>query len=385
MGANDRQYIAHVVPEYLGHTMNWIYNQIKYQRAFSAYVLTQKCINLDSYPIDMVFTSRDDAYSLKKTNIIERIQRRIGRLPFEERRVFSDALRKFPPIAIQAHFGWDSYFSIYLKNKFRVPLISRFYGYDIGILPRIPLWRRRYTELFSHGDLFLVEGNYMKRSLALLGCPLERIVVHRLGIDIDAIPFSNNRFIGDDVRILMAASFKQKKGFEFGLEAISLARKMLPSKNISVTIIGDGELRDKLKMIAHKRGIQDIIKWEGYKSHDYFLNYLTNADIYLSPSITSDDGDTEGGAPVAVIEAGASGIPVVSSFHADIPEVVIDGVTGLLAKEKDVVGLADAICNLVSNKDMALTLGSSARQHVEKNYSAVTQGKELEGIYSRYI
>jgi colanic acid/amylovoran biosynthesis glycosyltransferase len=384
MQEKNKKYIAHVVPEYLGHTMNWIYTQIKYQKKYSSYVLTQKAINTSSYPVDMIFTSRESGYSLKDPNVWERLQRRFGRLPFEERHVFLSTLRKFPPIAIQAHFGWDSYFSLCLKNELNLPLISRFYGYDLGVLPQIPLWKKRYFELFSKGDLFLVEGNFMKNTLHLLGCPLNKILVNRLGIEVDLVPFSEKKFLGNKLRVLMAASFKHKKGLEYGLVAVARARNLLPNKEISLTVIGDGELRGHLEYLAQKYELSDITKWEGYKPHDYFIKSLVDTDIYIAPSITAEDGDTEGGAPVAIIEAGAAGVPVISSFHADIPEVIINGETGILCQERDVEALAQSIYDLANNKDLALVMGRRARDHIASAYSANDQGIELANIYSRF-
>ena len=97
--------------------------------------------------------------------------------------------------------------------------------------------------------------------------------------------------------------------------------------------------------------LRENVHWTGYKPHDYFLEMLYQADLFLSPSITASNGDTEGGAPVAIIEAGASGLPVISTRHADIPEVVLDGHTGLLSPERNVHGLVAAICCLARSRD----------------------------------
>jgi colanic acid/amylovoran biosynthesis glycosyltransferase len=103
--------------------------------------------------------------------------------------------------------------------------------------------------------------------------------------------------------------------------------------------------------------------------------------VFLSPSVTASDGDTEGGAPVSIIEMAASGMPIVTTRHCDIPAVVIDGVTGLLADERDVDGLVQRLGWLVDNRDRWRPMLDAGRMHVEEHFDAVKQGESLAGIY----
>ena len=112
---------------------------------------------------------------------------------------------------------------------------------------------------------------------------------------------------------------------------------------------------------------------------------LARATVLLYPSVTASDGDTEGGAPVALIEAMASGAPVVSSLHADIPEVVPDGRCGLLTEERDVEALAERLDALLSSPGLRAEMGRNGRAHVEANHNLSVQGSRLEDIYDRVI
>ena len=107
--------------------------------------------------------------------------------------------------------------------------------------------------------------------------------------------------------------------------------------------------------------------------------------IFLSPSVTSADGDSEGGAPVTIIEMAASGMPVVSSEHCDIPEIIIDEKTGLLAPERDAETLSKHLVWLAENPNEWINLTSAARKHIDENYNAVIQGKKLADIYQSMI
>ena len=98
-----------------------------------------------------------------------------------------------------------------------------------------------------------------------------------------------------------------------------------------------------------------------------------------------EDGDTEGGAPVTLLEAQASGMPVVSTLHADIPEVVPNHQSGFLVPERDAPAIADRVIYLIKNHTLWAKLGSSGRKFVEENYNVFNQNKSLENIYSELI
>ncbi|MGR3293018.1 MAG: glycosyltransferase, partial [Candidatus Scalindua sp.] len=108
---------------------------------------------------------------------------------------------------------------------------------------------------------------------------------------------------------------------------------------------------------------------------------VMKSHIFLSPSVTAADGDTEGGSPVGITEAQATGMPVVATYHADIPEVVLDGKTGYLSPERDVEALAQNLEKLVSNSERWGEFGYNARRHIEEEYNVRTQIRKLEDIY----
>jgi colanic acid/amylovoran biosynthesis glycosyltransferase len=372
--------VAHVIWEYLGHTLNWVYSQIKYAPRYSPIVLTGKLMNQTIYPVEDIFLPR-----YRFPVLLDRLFLRMGRTPADLEWCFRRAIRQTTPDLIHAHFGWEGYFSLSLKRVFRIPLITRFYGYDIGILPRVPLWQKRYRRLFEEGDIFIVEGQAMKRSLYQIGCPAEKIIIHHLGVELNRLIYHPRPVNHTSLKVLMAATFKEKKGYEYGLRALRKVKAELPHLDISVRIIGDGPLREEIRRMAAELDLDSAIEWCGYRQPDFFYQALYDADIFLAPSVTASNGDTEGGAPVAIIEASASGLPVVSTTHADIPEVVIDGVTGVLAPERDVEALAHGIRQLAENPEGRAILGMRAANHIAANYDVQKQGEKLSEIYDHVI
>ena len=298
-------YIAHMIPEYLGHTLNWVYTQIQHVKGYTPYVITRRTLNLDAYPLERIYTSQHTETLPTQTPWGERIVRRLGFLPWVDFRCFSRVLSQYPPIFLHAHFGWDGFFALGLKKKHNLPLVTRFYGYDVGILPRIPLWKKRYRRLFAEGDLFIVEGTNMKRILTNMGCPVEKIAIHHLGVELDKISYCPRIANPEKLRILIAGTFKEKKGLEYALRAVADVRNRLTGMDVETTVIGDGKLKDHLYGVAAQVGLSDRIHWTGYQPHEFFIEQLYEADVFLSPSVTAADGDTEGGAPVSLIEAAA--------------------------------------------------------------------------------
>jgi len=374
--------ICHIIPYYLITTTNWIYSQIKYAVNYNHYVLTEKIIDSEKYPIEHIFVKKEQSRALA---LAARVSRKLFDWPQPDYTCCRSILRENPAVLIHAHFGPTGFYSVNLKKMLNLPLVTRFYGYDVGRLPRHPRWRKRYRRLFREGDVFITEGANMKHLLEAIGCPSEKIVVHHLGVEVDYIKYAEHKPKPKSFRILIAAAFKEKKGLEYALMAIAKARDALVGTKLNVVLIGDGPLKENLSGLAEQLGINPLIEWLGYQSHEEFVRHLYQADAFLSPSVTAANGDTEGGAPIAIIEAAASGLPVISTIHADIPDVILHGKTGILAPEHDVSALADAICVLANNPDMRYRYSRYSRQHIENNYDARKQGLALEEIYKNIV
>src|SRR5207244_3130633 len=140
-------------------------------------------------------------------------------------------VRALCPAVLHAHFGTQGILLLRLRRRLDVPLVTTFYGYDASSVPRLPGWRRWYKTLFATGDRFLVEGGAFRERLLALGCPPGKAMVQHLGVDVDAIPFRARQLTGDEtVRLLMAASFREKKGHQYALRAFALAQQQLRAR-----------------------------------------------------------------------------------------------------------------------------------------------------------
>lgn len=381
--------IAHIVTPYLFQTGSWIYTQIKSVDAFRPIVLTTKTENLDQYPVAPIYLYRPPFEG--KSKLAVRASVALDRLFARREHFYIKSIKQENAALIHAHFGPQGWMNLGTRRKSGAPMITTFYGYDVVRLPQSsPKWRQRYARLFAEGDGFLAEGPHMGRCLAELGCPPEKIHVQHLGVDVDRIAFVERRqTTGQPVRILMAATFREKKGIPYAIEALARVASRFPTAELRLLggahTPAESQMMAYCKQLANDRGIAERVHFLGALTYANYLNEIASAHLFMAPSVHASDGDTEGGAPVALIEAAAAGMPAVATRHCDIPEVVIDGKTGFLVAERDIVGLADALAEMLSAPERWPEIGRAARAHVEREFDMMTQARRLESIYREVI
>jgi colanic acid/amylovoran biosynthesis glycosyltransferase len=377
----NKEVVAHSVEKWLGVTMTWIYTQIKSVDSFSHIILCGKIINLDQFPWDQVH-----AYNSTMQELTIKGVRKFGLRIYPKS--YEEAIEKHTPVLLHSHFGNRGWYDIPLTKRYNLKHVITYYGSDVSMFPhQSNVWKTRYQELFRHADLFLCEGPHMAKCLIALGCPEEKVKVHRLGINLEKIPFTpRNLSPGDEVKILIASSFREKKGIPYALRAIAKLKDKI--SKLQVTIIGDSsgwrpdeiEKRKILKVIKDEN-LNSIVTLRGYQPYQVLLEEAYRHHIFLSPSVTASNGDTEGGAPVTLIEMAASGMPVVSTLHCDIPEVFDSKASHLLAKERSVDDLVERLEWLIYHSDNWAELLFANRQHIEKKFDSRFQAVQLTKIY----
>ncbi|MBT3346368.1 MAG: glycosyltransferase [Gemmatimonadetes bacterium] len=367
--------VAHCATPFLTETGAWIYHQISPLTRWRPIVFTQEAANHLQFPVEPLVDAGD--WPLPK-RVANRLVRRVtGEYPFYGRQMRRDGVD-----LIHAHFGYQGCRCLRAQRQTGLPMITTFYGADATSFARQPAWRRRYDVLFEQGTLFVAEGSAMREQLLSLGCPDERLIVHHLGVDTASIRWTARQPTLAP-QILMCGSFREKKGYDDGLRAIGLALARLgrAAKGVKIVLIGDGPERPRIEVAITEAGLSGRVEMVGMLPYAQVVAYLEQSHILLQPSRVASDGDTEGGAPVILLDAQAAGVPIIATRHADIPEYVQDGVSGLLAQERDVEGLAQHIQRLLGEPERWATMGEAGRRHVEAGYDAVGQCARLETIY----
>jgi colanic acid/amylovoran biosynthesis glycosyltransferase len=243
-----------------------------------------------------------------------------------------------------------------------------FHGFDLTSYVKL-YGPNVYAPLFERGDRFLAVSRLWMERLEALGCPRDRIGLLRMGVEVDCVRFAPPRSgPGRPFRILTVSRLVEKKGIEYGLRAVAELARARPDLDWTYEIVGEGALRGALEALSRQLGIHDRVEFAGSLSAAEVLERLRSSDIFLLPSITAQDGDMEG-VPVSLMEAMAVGVPVLSTFHSGIPELIDHGESGLLAPERDYLSLARNIEQLLDQPDLRRSLAADARRKVEQEFN----------------
>lgn len=211
----------------------------------------------------------------------------------------------------------------------------------------------------------------------------KKIVVHRMGVDCDKFDFSPRRLVAEEhIRLISIARLIEKKGLEYSIRAVAELAKS--HNNFKYEVIGDGPLLPQLRALIVDLGIRHIVELVGWKEQDEVIEQLEKAHILVAPSVTSEEGDQEG-IPVVLMEAMAMGLPVVSTQHSGIPELVKDGITGFLVPERSVCRLREKLKYLVEHPELWPRLGHAGREYVRKHYNLDRQNNRLVALYTELL
>ncbi len=285
---------------------------------------------------------------------------------------------------VHCHFGPNGNLAVSLRDigVVKGKVVTAFHGYDMSSYIN-DKGNGVYNALFRLGDMFLPVSERWKDELISLGCKREKIVVHRMGIDTAKFTFSP-RGVRENgtIHLLTVARLIQKKGVNYGIQAVAKLVGRYPQ--IEYKIVGDGPLKNQLQHLIDQLGIEGNVELLGWKSHDDTRRFMKQADILLAPSATSEDGDQEG-IPVALMEALAEGLPVLSTQHSGISELIQDGRSGFLVPERDIDALAEKLEYLIRNRQIWAEMGRAGRGCVEEHYDINKANNQLVELYRRLL
>ncbi|MER7275128.1 glycosyltransferase [Dactylosporangium sp. NPDC000244] len=286
---------------------------------------------------------------------------------------------------LHAHFGVEGVYIAPTAKALGVPLVTTLHGFDVTIgkrqllASRKPSWMNYVTwraSLFETGAVFVCVSQYIRRRALEWGYPAERTVVLPIGVDTGLIaPLPPP----EAPRILHVARLVEVKGTADLLRAFALVRRGVPAAEL--VIVGDGPLRAPLGALAAELGVAGAVRFLGAQPHAEVLAQVAAARVLCLPSVPAANGAREG-LGMVLLEAAASGRPVVGTDHGGIPEAVVDGETGYLVPERDPAALAERLLALLADPDLAARLGAAGRAMVERRYDLHTRTAELESLYA---
>ena len=274
--------------------------------------------------------------------------------------------------AVLAEFGPSGVAVLEACQQLNLPLVVHFHGFDLSVRRVLERYASAYAEMFRQADAFIAVSRAMQRNLIERGAPPERVHYNPCGVDCELFGGASPA----DVQplVLAVGRFVEKKGPQLTLTAFAEVLRQYPEARLRM--IGDGPLLGECQRLSGSLSIDHAVTFLGTQPHHLVAAEMRRARLFTQHSIEAASGDTEG-TPVAILEAGASGLPVVSTRHGGIPDVVIDNETGLLVEEGDVAGMARRMLRLLRDPTLAALLGSAARRRVELHFSAARSTDRL--------
>lgn len=255
-------------------------------------------------------------------------------------------------------------------------IVTSFRGYDLGKYLRTR--PQAYRGLFRAGALFLPVSQLLADRLVDAGCNPNHVRVHRSGISLRQMQYRESRPSEGPLRVITVARLVEKKGVCYAVEAV--ARAVAAGKSVSYTIVGDGPFRTELESQVRDLHMEKFISFAGAQAHSKVLEMVRLSHVLIAPSVTANDGDEEG-VPNSLKEAMAIGLPVIGTRHGGIPELIEDGISGLLVDERDAAGLAECLTYLMEHPDLWPAMGHVARQRIAAEYDNDRLNDELIELY----
>jgi glycosyltransferase involved in cell wall biosynthesis len=256
-----------------------------------------------------------------------------------------------------------------------IPLIVHFHGYDAYRRGVLETYRSKYLRMFEAAAAIVAVSHDMEHQLGSLGAPVHKVHYNPCGIDLAQFRASGE--VAQAPTFLAVGRFVDKKGPQLTLAAF--AQVVRQERAARLVMMGDGPLLGACQDLAGGLGIAEAVEFTGAAPHGHVAEIMGRARAFVQHSVRASDGDSEG-TPVAVLEAQASGLPVVATRHAGIKDVIVEGETGFLVDEHDVDGMADHMLRLAGDASLAERLGRAGRRRVETHFGLERSLKTLWGI-----
>ena len=352
---------------YLGWSQPFIHHLVSKigERCPSA-VLTGRIENADRFPVDDFMC----------------VSRKWLAHPASAWVIASHLRNAFAPQVLHAHFGWSGIRVLMLRQILDVPLVTTFGGRDAGTDLHDERLKPVYRLLLEQSARLICVSEPLRDDLIRFGVDPAKIEVIRRGTDTSAFAFVDRSARQGGFRMLMVGRLVEKKGHDLTLGA--LTRLRAEGIDASLEILGRGPLETELRQEVAARELDASVRFFEPTDVAGVSQRMAEADVLVQCSRTAADGDCEG-IPNVVVEASATGLPVVGSMHGGIPETIRDGETGFLVPENDETALGDALLRLATQREERLAMGETAAKWMHSAWCVTGQVERHLEIYRNLI
>ncbi|WGF92745.1 glycosyltransferase [Aequorivita marisscotiae] len=275
---------------------------------------------------------------------------------------FIKSLKKNKIQVVLAQYGPTAHRILNICKFLKLPLVVHFHGYDASV-KSIVEQHNYYKEVFEYASRVIAVSKLMQKKLIALGCNAQKVVLNPCAPHSDFFKvdpkFAKKQFVS-------VGRFTNKKAPYYIILAFKKVVKTHPDAQLIMA--GNGALLNTCNNLVSFYGLENNVQFIGVIDREVFINLLEESLAFVQHSITAEDGDSEG-TPVAVLEASAAGLPVISTNHAGIPDVIENGKTGLLSNEHDVKTMSENMLKLIDNLALTKQLGASGKVKVQEEFN----------------
>lgn len=372
--------IASYCTTFLKPEMLHIYRQVTGLRKFRTFILTLHRECADRYPFEDVETIPLARINPLRRFYLKYIERRPPIIYRGEYDTLRQILERRGAFLMHIYFGHTGVHLLPFIEAWSGRCLVSFHGMDVKERPERPDYNERLRRMLQRVPLVLARSKSLATRLEELGCPKQKLRIQRTGIPLESFPFRERQHPKEGAwQIIQVCRLIEKKGLPDTLEAFAIFAAHHPAATLSIA--GEGPLLDALERQSEKMGIRGKVRFLGFLDQSSLSKLYEDSHIFIHPSRTAQGHDQEG-IPNSLLEAMASGLPVVSTRHGGIPEAVEDGVSGLLVNENDPVAAGEALLKIAANPALAASLGRRASESIRREFEQTAQIERLEDCYN---
>ncbi len=370
--------------------MQSIYRQAVHLQRYHNSVLTEQLQHPDRFPFPRVTVMERRLRPRPKGNFLLRFwykhvvkqwppPRCITSSPAYYPYNLPDLLRAANPALVHVYYGHKAVKYLDMLLAWGGPFLVSFHGVDLVKFTSDPTYVANLKRVFAHAHLILARSHSLLDGLKALGCPPEKLRLNHTPIPLDAFPPASRTPPEDGAwRLVQACRLIPKKGLFTTLEALRLVVPHFP--HLKFVVCGSGPIKESFLAQRDALGLQPNVEVLGWMDQPSLLREFQRAHLFLHPSELTDLADQEG-IPNSMLEAMATGLPVVATHHGGIPEAVTHGHDGLLVPERSPRELADAILSLLRHPAQLASFSQAAAHSVRQHFGLPSSIARLEDCY----
>ena len=375
--------VASYCTTFLKSEMLHIYRQVTGLRDVSTFVMTKKIQIAERFPFDDIELIPAPRFNPIRHGWLKFVERRPPIVYRGEYQLLANLLERRGADVMHIYFGHTGVHLLPFIQCWDKPCIVSFHGADVMLKADSPDYAAKLNKVFDAVPLVLARSRSLEQRLIRLGCDPEKIRINRTGIPLEQFPARRRKAPGDRPwRFLQACRLIPKKGLTTCLRAFALFCRQNP--NAELLIAGKGPLQPSLEALAAHLNVSQKVHFTGFLSQADLLDLYYRCHVFLHPSEMTADENQEG-IPNSILEAMATGMPVLATRHGGIPEAVEDGRCGALVNERDYQALAAEMIKITRTQHSFSEMGALASESVAAHFEQRSHIAQLEGYYREAV